>query len=49
VGQNIEIFDGDNLFTHGPTLITTHMPADAMNQHLYTTSGEDNKLVVAPV
>jgi hypothetical protein len=49
VGQNIEIFDGDNLFTHGPTSIIAHMPVDAMNQHPYTTSGEDNQLMVAPV
>jgi hypothetical protein len=47
VGWNIEVFDGDNLFTHGPTSITAHMPADAMDQHPYTTNGEDNQLMVA--
>ncbi len=49
VGWNIEVFDGDNLFTHGPTSITAHMPANAMDQHLYTTSGEGNQLVVVLV
>ncbi len=49
VGQNIEVFDGDNLLTHGPTSITAHMPPNVMDQHLYTTSGEDNQLVVVLV
>jgi len=42
VGQNIEVFDGDNLLIHGPSLITTHMPIDAMDQHPCANSGEDN-------
>jgi len=41
MGRNIEAFDGDNLITYGPTSITTHMPTDAMDQHLSTTSGDD--------
>jgi hypothetical protein len=31
VGWNIEVFDGDNLLTHGPISITAHMPVDAMD------------------
>jgi hypothetical protein len=31
VGRNIEVFDGDNLLIHGPSLITTHMPIDVMD------------------
>ncbi len=46
VGQNIGDFDGDNLFTHGPTSITSHMPIDAMDQHPCIISGEYNQLVV---
>jgi hypothetical protein len=40
VGWNIEVFNGDNLFIHGPTSITAHMLIDAMDQHPYTTSGD---------
>ncbi len=46
VGRNIEIFDGDNILTHGLTLIIAHMPTDIMDQHPCTTSGENNQLVV---
>jgi len=46
VGRNIEAFDGDNLLTYGPTLITAHMHVDAMDQHPSTISGDDNQLVV---
>jgi hypothetical protein len=46
MGRNIEIFDGDNLLTHGPTLIIAHMLANELEQHPYTTNGEDNQLVV---
>jgi len=46
MGRNIEIFDGDNLFTHGPTLIIAHMLIDEMDQHPCTTNGEDNQFVV---
>ncbi len=47
VGWNVEIFDGDNFFTHGPTSIIAHMPIDIMDQHPCTTSGEENQFVVA--
>jgi hypothetical protein len=40
MGWNIEVFNGDNLFTHGPTSITTHMLIDAMDQHPCTISGD---------
>ncbi len=43
VGWNIEVFDGDNLLIHGPSLITTHMPMNAMDQRPYVNSGEDNQ------
>ncbi len=46
MGWNIEIFDGDNLCAHGPTLIIAHMLANEMDQHPCTTNGEDNQLVV---
>jgi hypothetical protein len=49
MGWNIEIFDGDNILTHGPTLIIAHMFVDAMNQHPCTTSVEDNQFVVVLV
>jgi hypothetical protein len=46
VGWNTEVFNGDNLFTHGPTSIIAHMFIDAMEQHPCITSGEDNQLMV---
>jgi hypothetical protein len=46
MGRNIEIFDGDNLCTHGPTLIISHMLTNEMDQQPCTTNGEDNQLVV---
>ncbi len=49
MGRKIEVFDGDNFLTHGPTSITAHMPANAMDQHPYTTNGEDNQLMLALV
>jgi len=45
VGQNIEVFDGDNLIIHGPLSTIAHMPIDAMDQHPCVSSGEDNQLV----
>jgi hypothetical protein len=42
-GQNIEVFNGDDLLIHGSSLITTHMPIDAMNQHPCVSNGEDDQ------
>jgi hypothetical protein len=47
VGWNVEIFDGNNFLTYGPTSIIAHMPTNIMDQHPWTTSGEDNQFVVA--
>jgi len=42
VEWNIKVFDGDNLFIHGPSSIIAHMPTNAMDQHPCVNSGEDN-------
>lgn len=49
VGQNVEVFDGDDLVSHGDALMNSHKSADAMEKNPCVINGEDGQFVVVLV